>query len=73
MRYGLEVRYGVDLPYNAYCDTLHLSIQPHLTYCTRVIWVDLQWDRGDALAYWRAGKISFEQWLKRKENVDRPF
>lgn len=60
---GLSARCGVDLPYIAYCDALHLPVEPQLTYRDDVIWMDWQRDVRAAIAYWREGRLSFAQWL----------
>jgi len=61
---GLGVRCGVDLPYIAYCDALHLPIEPQLTYRDEVIWIDWQRDVRAAIAYWRKGQLSLSEWLR---------
>lgn len=61
---GLGVRCGVDLPYLAYCDALHLLVEPQLTYRDEIIWIDWQRDVRAAIEYWRKGQLSFGQWLR---------
>ena len=61
---GLGVRCGVDNPYIAYRDTLHLPVEPQLTYREDVIWFD--WQR-DVRAFWmlrKQRKLSLSQWLQ---------
>jgi predicted ATP-grasp superfamily ATP-dependent carboligase len=61
---GLGVRCGVDTPYIAYRDTLHLAVEPQLTYREDVIWVD--WQR-DIRAFWmynKQGQLTLGQWLR---------
>ncbi len=61
---GLGVLCAVDTPYIAYCDTLHLVVEPQLTYRERVIWVD--WQR-DVRAFWmynRQRQLTLGQWLQ---------
>lgn len=61
---GLSVRCGVDLPYIAYRDALHLPIEPQLKYRDEVIWIDWQRDIRAAIAYWRKGQLTLGQWLR---------
>jgi len=61
---GLSVRCGVDLPYLAYCDALHLPVEPQLDYRDEVIWIDWQRDVRAAVEYWRKGQLTFGQWLR---------
>jgi D-aspartate ligase len=61
---GLSVRCGVDLPYIAYRDALHLPIEPQLRYRDEVVWIDWQRDVRAAIAYWRKGQLTLGQWLR---------
>jgi D-aspartate ligase len=59
---GLSVKCGVDLPYLAYCDALHLPVEPELEYRDDVIWIDWQKDARAALTYWKKGQLTLNQW-----------
>jgi len=61
---GLGAKCGVDLPYIAYRDALHLSVEPRLSYRDDVIWVDWQRDVRASLAYMLKGKLTPGQWLR---------
>lgn len=60
---GLSVKCGVDLPYLAYRDALHLPVEPQLAYRENIIWIDWQRDVRAAIAYWRNGQLSLGEWL----------
>ncbi len=61
---GLSVRCGVDLPWLAYRDTLHLPVEPQTAWREGVIWLDWQRDLRAALEYWRRGLLSPGGWLR---------
>ena len=61
---GLGLRCGVDTPYIAYCDTLHLAVEPQLTYREDVIWVDWQRDMRAFWMYNKQGQLTLGQWLR---------
>ena len=61
---GLSVKCGVDLPYLAYRDALHLPAKPELEYRDDAIWIDWQKDARAALAYWKKGQLTLDQWYQ---------
>jgi D-aspartate ligase len=61
---GLGVRCGVDSPYIAYRDTLHLPVEPQLEYREDVIWFDWQRDVRAFLMYNRQGQLTLGEWLR---------
>jgi predicted ATP-grasp superfamily ATP-dependent carboligase len=61
---GLGVRCGVDTPYVAYRDTLHMPVEPQRTYRENVIWVDWQRDLRAFWMYHKQERLTLSQWLR---------
>jgi D-aspartate ligase len=61
---GLGAKCGVDLAYLAYCDALHLPVDPVFSYREDVIWVDWQRDTRAAVEYMRKGELAFGEWMR---------
>ena len=60
---NLAIDSGVDLPYIAYRDMLHQSVQPVLTYRQGVKWINLTSDIRAFLEYRRRGQLGLGGWL----------
>ncbi|HRK90875.1 MAG TPA: hypothetical protein PK152_17230 [Anaerolineales bacterium] len=60
---GLGARCGVDIGYIAYCDALHIPVEPCLSFRTGVIWLDWQRDLRAAIAYMRNRIFTWREWL----------
>jgi len=61
---GLGIRCGVDSPYIAYRDALHIPVEPQLTYREDVIWFDWQRDVRAFLMYNKEERLTLGQWLR---------
>jgi len=56
---------GVDLLYTMYCDSVGLPLPPNRTQeYAGVKWIYLRRDLQSALAYWRRGQLTFEEWRR---------
>lgn len=62
---SLSIKCGVDLPYIAYRDALHLPVDSkQIEYRKEVFWIDFERDFRAFLIYRKQGLITFWEWIK---------